>query len=103
MRNEKRLIDAKPLMKNGWHLVQTGKSNRFLRSMSLADVPTVDAVEVVHGRWINIVDYGGGKCFGFCSHCAAEQEAQNATALKAFHKYCRWCGAKMDGERKDND
>lgn len=45
---EKRLIDAKPLMENGWHLVKTGESNRFLTSMSLADVPTVDAVEVVH-------------------------------------------------------
>ena len=44
---EKRLIDAKPLMENGWHLVKTGESNRFLTSMSLADIPTVDAVEVV--------------------------------------------------------
>ena len=47
MANEKRLIDANALIKNGWHLVQTGKSNVFLASMSLADVPTVDAVEVV--------------------------------------------------------
>lgn len=42
--SEKRLIDAKPLMADGWHLVQTGESNKFLASMSLADVPTVDAV-----------------------------------------------------------
>ena len=47
MANEKRLIYAKPLMQNGWHLVRTGESNSFLGSMSLADVPTVDAVEVV--------------------------------------------------------
>lgn len=45
MANEQRLIDALPLMQNGWHLVKTGESNRFLKSMSLADVPTVDAVE----------------------------------------------------------
>ncbi len=44
---EKQLIDAKPLMENGWHLVKTGESNRFLAQMSLADVPTVEAVEVV--------------------------------------------------------
>lgn len=44
MANEKLLIDAKPLMQSGWHLVKTGESNRFLASMSLADVPTVDAV-----------------------------------------------------------
>lgn len=48
MVNEKRLIDVTPLAKNGWHLVKTGESNRFLAQMSLADVPTVDAVEVVH-------------------------------------------------------
>lgn len=41
-----RLINVKPLMTNGWHLVQTGESNRFIKSMSLADVPTVDAIEV---------------------------------------------------------
>lgn len=47
MKNEKQLIDVKPLMQNGWHLVRTGESNRFLASMSLADVPVVDAVEVI--------------------------------------------------------
>ena len=47
MASEKRLIDAKPFMKAGWHLVRTGKSNEYLASLSLADVPTVDAVEVV--------------------------------------------------------
>lgn len=43
MENEKLLIDAKPLMQSGWHLVRTGESNEFLGSMSLADVPTVEA------------------------------------------------------------
>lgn len=50
MADEKRLIDAKPLMQNGWHLVKIGESNRFFGSMSLADIPTVDAVEVVRCR-----------------------------------------------------
>jgi hypothetical protein len=45
---EQRLIDIKPLMSNGWHLVQTGESNRFIRSMSLADMPVVDAIEVTN-------------------------------------------------------
>lgn len=43
---EQQLINIKPLMTDGWHLVQTGESNRFIRSMSLADVPVVDAIEV---------------------------------------------------------
>lgn len=50
MANEKRLINVNPFMKDGWHLVKTGKSNGFIASMSLADAPTVDAVEVVRCR-----------------------------------------------------
>lgn len=50
------------------------------------------------GEWINIVDFGGGNCFGFCSVCGTEQKAQNATALKFSNKYCHWCGADMKGE-----
>ena len=62
---EKRLIDIAPLMKNGWHLVQTGESNRFLVSMSLADVSTVDAVEVVRCKGckhLGFKDLGNGVC-----------------------------------------
>ena len=62
MENEKRLIDAKPLMEKGWHLVKTGESNRFLAQMSLADAPTVDAVEVVRCKdckhWYKDADSG---------------------------------------------
>ena len=87
-----RLIDAKPLMEDGWHLVKTGKSNMFLASMSLADAPTVDAVEVVHGRWEFVEQrfYHGGFVNLFrCSECkVATDKASN---------YCPNCGAKMDG------
>lgn len=101
MANEKRLIDAKPLMQSGWHLVQTGESNRFIQSMSLADIPTVDAVEVVHGRWIETVwnERGVQKdCYGtpvpqyMCSVCAREEMIKEP--------YCH-CGAKMDGGNED--
>lgn len=43
---DQRLVNIKPLMANGWHLEQTGESNRFIQSMSLADIPVVDAIEV---------------------------------------------------------
>ncbi len=55
-----------------------------------------DTVEVVHGRWVNITDFGDGNCYGFCSVCGTDQPASSATALRINHKYCRWCGAKMD-------
>ena len=87
-----RLINVLPLMQNGWHLVRTGESNRFLASMSLADVPTVDAVEVVHGRWIHIPssDMMTGKAYK-CSEC-------NKMRYGSYMpNYCQCCGAKMDG------
>ena len=55
--------------------------------------PTVDAVEVVHGRWIQ-----SEPGYRLCSHCMAD------VAIYSGHRnYCPNCGAKMDGERKDND
>lgn len=95
MTTERWLIDAKPLMKNGWHLVQTGESNRFLRSMSLADVPPVDAAEVKHGRW----ELYPSSMHRRCSVCKMEYEKPKFN-IRA--NYCPNCGAKMDGERKDN-
>lgn len=56
-----------------------------------------DVNEVVHSRWENIVSVADGWYLGFCANCRTEQTARCATALKAYHKYCRWCGARMDG------
>jgi hypothetical protein len=50
------------------------------------------------GRWVHIVEDDEGGCYGFCSNCSAEHHAQSASALRAFHRYCRWCGADMRGE-----
>ena len=89
MENEKRPIDASPLVKNGWHLVKTGESNKFLAQMSLADVPTVDAKEVVHGWWERYIDEDEDVHYYTCSAC-------NYMVIPQY-KYCPNCGAKMDG------
>ena len=70
----------------------------FVHRDSLKNAPTVDAVEVVHGRWEHIKDYGGGNCFGYCSHCKTPIKANSLMALEMYNKYCPWCGAKMDGD-----
>lgn len=90
MTNEKQLIDVKPLMKNGWHLVRTGESNRFLASMSLADVPTVDAVEVIHSMWT--FNATGS---GTCQNC--HRTTKNVWDYDSWMRYCPDCGARMDG------
>ena len=60
--------------------------------------PTVDAVEVVHGRleWRGPYRYNGEGWIGTCSVCKER--------LRLFvHNYCPNCGAKMDLEESNND
>lgn len=78
---------------NAFTLMATGYAYSFIEA-----APSADVVEVVHGEWVHIKDYGGGKCSGHCSVCWAPQEADNPSALKGGFRYCRWCGAKMDGD-----
>lgn len=49
---------------------------------------SVDAVEVVHGRWIDAREYCGDY---MCSNCDALYGTNK-------FKYCPNCGAKMDGD-----
>lgn len=58
----------------------------------LCDAPTVDAVEVVHGRWIKptVID---GRAFNIphCSICNGVP-----CGVDEHTNYCPNCGAKMD-------
>ena len=63
---------------------------------ALANCPTVDAVEVVHGRWewLGPYRYNDDGMIGTCSVCKER--------LRLFaHNYCPNCGAKMDGGNGD--
>ena len=71
-----------------------GAVERCLQKLEMQ--PTVDAVEVVHGRWEERYAPNGKYVAwdGFyCSVCGKQAAKSN---------YCPNCGAKMDGERKDN-
>jgi hypothetical protein len=62
----------------------------------------VDVREVVHSRFVNVADFGDGEgCFGYCERCGTVHHAQSPVALKADYRWCRWCGAKMDGDGND--
>jgi hypothetical protein len=59
----------------------------------------VDAVEVVHGRWIEKQEpitwcEDDVEIFYECSVCQCQNFGESP--------YCPNCGAKMDGERKDD-
>ena len=88
-----RLIDADALLKSEIRrcgripTIGTGYINEKNFESILAESPTVDAVEVVHGRWIQ-----SEPGYRLCSHCMAD------VAIYSGHRnYCPNCGAKMDG------
>ena len=65
--------------------------------------PTVDAVPARHGKW---VDENGDRPYGYrfnwlCSECGRPQHTSTAKLLKEFeeeHRWCHFCGARMDGK-----
>ena len=74
---------------------QSGKVLCGKMFSQIKDLPAVDAVPVVHGRWIfhddDIMPWVS------CSECGICTDSTNKTS------YCPNCGAKMDGERRDSD
>jgi hypothetical protein len=100
MATEKRLIDAHDLWSDIMMLPHNGDmiSSEEVEQ-AIKDAPTVDAVEVVLSRFVRIADFGDGEgCFGYCERCGTVHHAQSPVALKADYRWCRWCGAKMDGD-----
>ena len=92
--SKKRLIDADAFLEK-----MKRTSRYFDVVFDVEDMPTVDAVEVVHGRWKEMHYEGGildGTNFDRCSICGYERVFDDP-AIKTVFKYCPNCGAKMDG------
>ena len=90
MKNKKTLICKEDLLNTvldhfGIDLAYFGKDLQFCQE-AIDMAPAIDAVEVVHGRWIN------QHWRNVCSECRyiVGQHSQS--------KYCPNCGAKMDGD-----
>ena len=87
----KRLIDANALIVE---LLRMSFFPAMVRA-AIERMPTVDAVEVVHGRWN---DKQTNSLFLWLLECSVCGEAFHTPG--GFN-YCPNCGAKMDGERKE--
>lgn len=88
-----RLIDADALKAKAHADPDSGEG--FVWVQDIDEAPTVDAVPVVHGRWID--EYP----FVRCSVCNAEWlNCRTDNEPKLFY-YCPNCGATMDLEVKD--
>ena len=68
-----------------------GGIRKALRCIEQA--PTVDAVEVVHGRWVSVPH----KLARVCSVCNRDEPYKFADIDADVYDYCPNCGAKMDG------
>ena len=120
--NEKRLIDANALSdlldveyRRKMELVRKGETHldslaEGIMSMAvvIGTMPTLDAVEVVHGRWLDIQEtemyvpdmkFTITKTAETCSNCKARIGFVGAKQY-LFDAICPNCGAKMDGERR---
>ena len=80
-----RLIDADAIL--------DGKvSNAYISRFEIDNAPTIDAAEIVHGKWIhaytNITSFGPIATYK-CSECNQEITMHD-------DNYCLNCGAKMD-------
>lgn len=107
MATEKRLIDANGLMEeiNKQRRASMGsfpKRHYVVGDVlnSILNAPTVDAVEVVHGRWLFITK-GQQTTAWCCSECNRVvaitcDEDLRQERLKKEYPFCH-CGAKMDG------
>ena len=96
-----RLIDADMLIKK----LYSEKVKEVIGLVGIAwaesllnTLPTVDAVPVVHGRWIDegayvTAAYGSLDVYQ-CSNCNQE------ITIDDYDNYCPNCGARMDGDAK---
>lgn len=102
--NEKRLIDATDWdsfyadmgdSRNTMDSYDRGYTDALDRVDDWMDAqPTVDAVEIVHGKWVNAADC---VCFQ-CSNCKKYANQPYGLTEAILFKYCPNCGAKMDGD-----
>lgn len=100
-----RLIDADGLSKSIYDNVSAPYEDAVAAKedclRAIEEAPTIDAVPVVHGRWVN---FYGDFSIAECSECESQFEVtfddESNGALwdgfRQFYNYCPTCGAKMD-------
>lgn len=88
----------------GEYIEDDGIYSEGVEKECIAFIPSADIVEVRHGRWIYhecVSSHDGCKSGYSCSICNAFVD-EEVFDTDEFHKaFCGNCGAKMDGERRE--
>lgn len=101
-----RLIDADELMKTikaHHYLLKTHLNSTDYGMFTLGiqhavdEQPIVDAVRVVHGKWISKEDDFFSERTWACSACDTWFVLEDGTPEENEYNHCPHCGAKMDG------
>lgn len=66
----------------------------------IAEIPAADVAEVRHGVWIIKTDDYDNE-YMMCSCCKDEFYPVDEDTVDTTPNYCQTCGAKMDGERRE--
>lgn len=81
-------IDRKAIKYETWAVGPLCEPLMVVRKRTIDNIPAADVAPVVHGQWLDDVDYM------FCSICGVQWNyCDNDT--ETFN-YCPYCGAKMD-------
>ena len=81
----------------GKHFAYIGGLHAVVGFIKNGEIPTVDAVPVVHGDWTAIEDDWNEETIYQCSVCKEEFVTIDGTPPENLWNYCPNCGAKMDG------
>lgn len=84
-------IDVVGVCAGGWN----PNREEYIRK-HFEKLPAVDAVPVVHGRWI--YESEGMGDYSHCSDCGCRVHGGRISDLSARYKFCPNCGAKMKDE-----
>lgn len=109
MAKEKRLIDANALKRKfdekeaddvelyGCVIVECFPADD---AKEIVDkMPTVDAVEVIHGRWLKLSPWNNHTQSCLCLNCdSISYQKKSGVYIGKIPNYCHNCGAKMDGD-----
>ena len=96
MANEKRLISLDEALKATHSEIYWTESQQAAVRSFLVKRPKVDAVEVVHGRWVQMEFWTGGGTWR-CSECGRQIMFMKGTPTTEKMHYCPNCGADMRG------